>query len=40
MPIILTSSQSQMVFWLPVVVLPGLVAICGIVVMARRRRVS
>jgi len=39
-PIILTSSQSQMVFWIPVVVLPGAVAICGIVVMARRRRAS
>ena len=39
-PIILTSSQSQMVFWLPVVVLPAAVAVCGIVVMARRRRAN
>ncbi len=37
-PIFLTSSQSQAVFWLPVVVLPGAVVICGIVAVARRRR--
>ncbi|HUG38079.1 MAG TPA: DUF4350 domain-containing protein [Candidatus Limnocylindrales bacterium] len=37
-PIILTGSQSQLVFWLPVVVLPGALVVCGILVMARRRR--
>jgi ABC-type uncharacterized transport system involved in gliding motility auxiliary subunit len=37
-PIILTSSQSQMVFWLPVVVLPGAVMVLGIAVVVRRRR--
>ena len=37
-PIILTSSQSQMVFWLPVVVLPGAIVVCGIFVVVRRRR--
>ncbi|OGK78171.1 MAG: hypothetical protein A2X52_22895 [Candidatus Rokubacteria bacterium GWC2_70_16] len=37
-PIILTSSQSQAVLWLPVVVLPGAVMVCGIVAVVRRRR--
>jgi ABC-type uncharacterized transport system involved in gliding motility auxiliary subunit len=37
-PIILTGSQSQLVFWLPVVVLPGALVASGILVMARRRR--
>lgn len=39
-PIILTASQSQMVFWLPVVVLPAAVAACGIAMMLRRRRAA
>jgi hypothetical protein len=37
-PIILTSSQSQAVLWLPVVVLPGAVMVSGIVAVVRRRR--
>ncbi len=37
-PIMLTSSQSQAVLWLPVVVLPGAVVACGIVAVVRRRR--
>lgn len=37
-PVILTSSQSQLVFWLPVVVLPGAIMLCGIVAVVRRRR--
>jgi len=36
-PIFLTSQQAQAVFFLPVVVLPGLVAIGGIVAVVRRR---
>ncbi len=37
-PIILTAAQSQMVFWLPVVVLPLAIVASGIVVRVRRRR--
>jgi ABC-type uncharacterized transport system involved in gliding motility auxiliary subunit len=37
-PIILTSPQSQLVFWLPVVVLPGAIVVAGIAVVVRRRR--
>jgi ABC-type uncharacterized transport system involved in gliding motility auxiliary subunit len=37
-PVILTSSQSQLVFWVPVVVLPGAIMLCGIVAVVRRRR--
>jgi gliding motility-associatede transport system auxiliary component len=37
-PIILTAAQSQMVFWLPVVVLPLAIVVSGIVVRVRRRR--
>lgn len=39
-PIVLTSAQSSLVLWLPLAVLPGAVLICGMVVMARRRRIS
>ena len=39
-PIILTAAQSQMVFWLPIVVLPGAIAACGIATMVRRRRAA
>lgn len=39
-PIILTAAQSQMVFWLPIVVLPGAIAACGIATMIRRRRAA
>lgn len=39
-PVILTSAQSQMVFWLPIVVLPGAIVLGGIVMMARRRRAN
>lgn len=37
-PLLLQPYQAQMVFWLPVVVLPGLLLIIGVVVFIRRRR--
>jgi ABC-type uncharacterized transport system involved in gliding motility auxiliary subunit len=37
-PIILTSAESQLVLWLPVIVLPGAVLLGGVVVVVRRRR--
>ncbi len=36
-PVILTATQGQAIFWLPVVVLPGLVTACGIAFLLRRR---
>jgi ABC-type uncharacterized transport system involved in gliding motility auxiliary subunit len=39
-PIVLTSAQSSIVLWLPLAVLPGAVLLCGMMVMARRRRAS
>jgi ABC-type uncharacterized transport system involved in gliding motility auxiliary subunit len=36
-PVILTATQGQVIFWLPVVVLPGAVMLCGIAVLLRRR---
>jgi ABC-type uncharacterized transport system involved in gliding motility auxiliary subunit len=36
-PVFLTSQQAQAVFWLPVVILPGLALAGGIVAVARRR---
>ncbi len=36
-PVILTATQGQVIFWLPVVVLPGAVMLCGIAVLVRRR---
>lgn len=36
-PVILTATQGQAIFWLPVVVLPGVVMACGIAVLFRRR---
>ena len=39
-PIVLTSAQSNLVLWLPLAILPGAVVICGMMVMARRRRTS
>lgn len=39
-PVILTATQGQVIFWLPVVVLPGAVVACGIAVILRRRRSS
>jgi ABC-type uncharacterized transport system involved in gliding motility auxiliary subunit len=39
-PIILTSAQSQLVFWLPVVVLPLAVMLVGIGVVIQRRRAN
>jgi ABC-type uncharacterized transport system involved in gliding motility auxiliary subunit len=39
-PIILTSAQSNLVLWLPLVILPGAVMICGIMVVAQRRRLK
>jgi ABC-type uncharacterized transport system involved in gliding motility auxiliary subunit len=37
-PVVLTSAQSKLVWMLPLLGLPGLVLICGIVVIAQRRR--
>jgi ABC-type uncharacterized transport system involved in gliding motility auxiliary subunit len=37
-PIILNATQGQVVFWLPVVILPGAVMTCGIAVIVRRRK--
>jgi ABC-type uncharacterized transport system involved in gliding motility auxiliary subunit len=37
-PVFLTSQQAQAVFLLPVVVLPGLALVAGIVAVVRRRR--
>ena len=37
-PVVLTSAQSNVVLGLPLVVLPGAVLICGIVVIRQRRR--
>ena len=39
-PIMLTSAQSNIVYWLPLVVLPGAVLFCGIMVVVRRRRLT
>ncbi|MCI0548577.1 MAG: GldG family protein [Candidatus Rokubacteria bacterium] len=39
-PVILTSAQSQLVFWLPVVVLPAAIAALGIGILWNRRRSS
>ncbi len=36
-PVILTARQGQMIFWLPVVVLPVTVMLAGVVVIIRRR---
>jgi ABC-type uncharacterized transport system involved in gliding motility auxiliary subunit len=36
-PVFLSSQQAQAVFWLPVVVLPGLVLVAGIFAVVRRR---
>ncbi len=38
-PLFLTAAQGQLLFWLPVVVLPGAVLIVGISVITRRRRI-
>jgi len=37
-PVVLTSAQSKLVWMLPLLGLPGLVLICGFVVIAQRRR--
>jgi ABC-type uncharacterized transport system involved in gliding motility auxiliary subunit len=39
-PIILTSAQSNLVLWLPLFVLPGAVLLCGIAIVAHRRRLT
>ena len=36
-PVILTATQGQVIFWLPVVVLPGAVMVAGIAMLVRRR---
>lgn len=37
-PLFLTRIQGNLVFWLPVIVLPGLVVVVGAVILTRRRR--
>ena len=39
-PVVLTSAQSGLVLWLPLVVLPGAVVACGIAAVVRRRRLT
>jgi gliding motility-associatede transport system auxiliary component len=39
-PVILTAAQSNLVVWLPLVVLQGAVLVCGIMVVVRRRRLT
>jgi ABC-type uncharacterized transport system involved in gliding motility auxiliary subunit len=39
-PIVLTAAQSNLVLWLPLVVLPGAVLVCGIMVVVQRRRLT
>jgi len=39
-PVILTSRQGRVVFWLPVVGLPALIAMIGIIVVVRRHRAA
>jgi ABC-type uncharacterized transport system involved in gliding motility auxiliary subunit len=39
-PVMLTSAQSNLVLWLPLVVLPGAVLVCGIAAVVRRRRLT
>lgn len=39
-PLFLTRIQGKLVFWLPVIVLPGLVVVCGAVILAHRRRLG
>jgi ABC-type uncharacterized transport system involved in gliding motility auxiliary subunit len=36
-PIFLSARQGQLVFWLPVVLLPGLVLAGGVIAVIRRR---
>jgi len=37
-PLILTRNQAKIIFWLPVVIIPGLIFVFGIVVYSRRKR--
>ena len=37
-PLILTKNQAKIIFWLPVVIIPGLIFVFGIVVYSRRKR--
>jgi ABC-type uncharacterized transport system involved in gliding motility auxiliary subunit len=37
-PVVLTSAQSNIVLWLPLVVLPGAVLFCGVLAAVRRHR--
>jgi len=36
-PIVPTAAQGRLLFWVPVVVLPAVVIVCGITVVVRRR---
>ena len=38
--VVLTAAQSNLVLWLPLAVLPGAVLLCGILVVANRRRLK
>ncbi len=37
-PLILTTAQQRVVFWIPVVIVPGIIAVLGVAVWRRRRR--
>jgi ABC-type uncharacterized transport system involved in gliding motility auxiliary subunit len=37
-PLILTTAQQRVVFWIPVVIVPGIIAVRGVAVWRRRRR--
>jgi ABC-type uncharacterized transport system involved in gliding motility auxiliary subunit len=39
-PVVLTAAQSNLVLWFPLVVLPGAVLVCGIMVVVQRRRLT
>jgi gliding motility-associatede transport system auxiliary component len=39
-PVFLTSQQAQAVFWLPVVVVPGLALMAGVIAVVRRRSIK
>ncbi|MBW2622840.1 MAG: hypothetical protein JRD68_08020, partial [Deltaproteobacteria bacterium] len=36
-PLLLTRANQQMVFWLPVVILPAIILLIGVLVLVRRR---
>lgn len=39
-PLLLKPEQARLIFWLPVVILPGILVILGVIVVIRRRRLA